>query len=91
MRVIRVLAVADADGRFRLDLDIGPPGTRCDVAVVMAAPAPDRTYSTASRIARNAAKTSSPSQWMMRRFGNPVKLSEEYWFAVWSCFGTEIP
>lgn len=40
MRVIRVLAVADADGKFRLDLPLGPPGTECDIAVVLADPAP---------------------------------------------------
>jgi hypothetical protein len=64
---------------------------RTTVAWTIAAPEPVRTYSTASRMARNEAKTSSPSQWMILRFLKPEKLSEAMGFAVWSCLGTEMP
>ncbi|MBX9579070.1 MAG: hypothetical protein K2X87_02080 [Gemmataceae bacterium] len=33
MRVIRILAVADADGKFRLDLPLGPPGSVYELEV----------------------------------------------------------
>lgn len=33
MRVIRVLAVADADGKFRLDLPLGPAGSTYQLEV----------------------------------------------------------
>ena len=49
---------------------------RTHSACTSAQPAPDRTYATASRIARSESKRSLPSQWTIFTFRNPEKLSE---------------
>ncbi len=64
---------------------------RTHSACTSAQPAPDCTYATASRMARSESKRSLPSQWTIRTFRNPEKLSEANGFAVWSLFGTAMP